>query len=213
MNAYRLRMRHVMLAALLAVSPVATAYAKAPVDLIAAATGLKPNQSAWASDVSGPEPVRVEISLLHQLAYVYRGDRLIGVATVSTGSPGRETPTGTFPILEKEVDHHSKTYDDASMPFMQRLTWKGVALHAGHNPGEAASHGCIRMPASFAKKLFSLTKVGDTVTIFDDIPAIPEMASADTVRPSTDWASMDHQSNDQQVMERAASFDPAGGGN
>ncbi|RST31477.1 hypothetical protein HMF7854_11975 [Sphingomonas ginkgonis] len=203
MGAHNLRLRHLVLAAALTFTPVIAAKAKSPVDLVEASTTLKPNQGVWAADVSGTEPIRVEVSLAQQLAYVYRGDRLIGVATVSTGSVGRETPTGTFPILQKEVDHRSKTYDDAPMPYMQRLTWKGVALHAGHNPGEAASHGCVRMPASFAKKLFSLTQVGDQVSIFDDIPAVPQMAMADAPQPQqqsdpTDWAR----------MERAAAFDP-----
>ena len=72
----------------------------------------------------------------------------MGASTVSTGKPGHATPTGVFTILQKEVDHKCNLYDDAPMPFMQRLTWSGVAMHAGHLPGFPASHGCIRLPAT-----------------------------------------------------------------
>jgi L,D-transpeptidase catalytic domain len=116
-----------------------------------------------------PEParggVRVVISLPQQKAYVFRGGELFGTSPVSTGRRGHETPVGTFRILQKKVVHHSNIYDNAPMPFMQRLTTYGIALHAGHLPGYPASHGCIRFPRSFAKKLYEITNFGTTVTI------------------------------------------------
>jgi lipoprotein-anchoring transpeptidase ErfK/SrfK len=112
--------------------------------------------------------VSIVINLSSQRALLYRDGMLVAVSTISTGSEGRETPTGTFTILQKEVVHRSRTYDDAPMPFMQRLTWKGVSMHAGNLPGYPASHGCIRLPARFAKLLFAVTTIGTPVTIRDD---------------------------------------------
>jgi len=99
-------------------------------------------------------------ALSKDLASAPHGDVRIGVTTISSGKDGYETPTGVFTILEKDRDHRSRTYDDAPMPFQQRLTWKGVALHAGNLPGFPASHGCIRLPLEFAKKLFEVTPMG-----------------------------------------------------
>jgi lipoprotein-anchoring transpeptidase ErfK/SrfK len=103
---------------------------------------------------------------------------LIGVSTVSTGKPGHDTPTGTFNILEKQLKHRSTLYNDAPMPFMQRLTWDGVALHAGNIPGYPASHGCIRLPAAFAELLFNATRLGVSVTITDEAPSSAQDALA-----------------------------------
>jgi hypothetical protein len=91
----------------------------------------------------------------------------IGTTTVSTGRPGNPTPTGVFQILQKKKMHHSNLYDDAPMPFMQRLTWDGVALHAGRIPGRPASHGCVRLPLEFAQKLYGVTYHGGTVVVTD----------------------------------------------
>src|SRR3546814_18004653 len=76
-----------------------------------------------------------------------------------------ETPTGIFTILQKKVDHKSNLYDDAPMPYMQRLTWSGIAMHAGNLPGYPASHGCIRLPLAFAEHLYGVTQLGLTVII------------------------------------------------
>ncbi len=124
---------------------------------------LKPGQYVWRDGVQGAP--RVVVSLSDQMAYLYRGDELAGVATVSTGTEKHPTPTGIFPILAKKTMHFSKKYDNAPMPFMQRLDKYGIALHAGANPGRPASHGCIRLPAKFAAKLYSVTEVGSTVFI------------------------------------------------
>jgi hypothetical protein len=90
------------------------------------------------------------------------------VSTVSTGKPGHDTPPGVFTILQKQKMHHSTLYDDAPMPFMQRLTWDGIALHAGRLPGYPASHGCIRLPAAFAETLYDVTAHGGVVVVADD---------------------------------------------
>ena len=125
---------------------------------------LKPGQYVWRDSPVDGDP-RVVISLGDQMAYVYRGDMLVAAATISTGTEGRKTPKGIFPILEKKRIYHSRKYDNAPMPFMQRIDKYGIALHAGYNPGHPASHGCIRLPAKFAARLYSVTDVGSTVLI------------------------------------------------
>jgi len=125
---------------------------------------LKPGQYVWRDGVTEGAP-RVIISLSDQLAYLYRGDDLAAVATISSGTETHPTPTGIFPILAKKTMHRSKKYDDAPMPFMQRLDSYGIAMHAGHNPGRPASHGCIRLPARFAARLYGVTAIGSTVYI------------------------------------------------
>ena len=126
---------------------------------------LKPGQYLWR-DVRGADgSERVVISLSDQLAFLYRGDTLVAVSTISSGKDDKPTPTGIFPILEKRPMYRSVKYDNAPMPFMQRLDQYGTALHAGFNPGVPASHGCVRLPAKFAAKLYTLTKVGTPVFI------------------------------------------------
>ena len=134
--------------------------------LVEAAAQLNPGGYLWEED-NAAGPVSILISLPDQRAYVYRGDALVAVSTVSTGKAGNDTPVGIFTILQKKEVHKSNLYDDAPMPFMQRLTWDGVAIHAGKNPGFPASHGCIRVPSAFAKKLFAATEMGATVEVTD----------------------------------------------
>jgi hypothetical protein len=111
------------------------------------------------------EPIMAIVSLKSQRVTFYDADGWILRAPVSTGITGRETPAGVFALLEKDKDHHSSLYDDAWMPNMQRITWNGIALHGGPLPGYAASHGCVRMPYGFAKKLFDKTQIGMRVII------------------------------------------------
>src|SRR6202790_3203605 len=111
------------------------------------------------------EPIMAIVSIKSQQVTFYDADGWILRAPVSTGVSGRETPAGVFAILEKDKDHHSSLYDDASMPNMQRITWNGLALHGGPLPGHAASHGCVRMPYDFAEKLFNKTRIGMRVII------------------------------------------------
>jgi hypothetical protein len=126
---------------------------------------LKPGEWVWAESLAPRGPVLVYVDLDRQAATVYRNGIRIAVSTISSGKPGYETPRGVFTILEKDEDHRSRTYDDAPMPFQQRLTWKGVALHAGNLPGFPASHGCVRLPLEFSKLLFGTTNLGGTVVI------------------------------------------------
>lgn len=139
---------------------------------VAAADGkieqLKPGEYLWAPEIAPAGPVTIIVSLKTQKAYAYRNGVAIGVSTVSTGMDTHATPTGVFTVLQKDADHVSNLYKDAAMPFMQRLTWDGIAMHAGNLPGYPASHGCIRMPLAFAKLLFALTKTGITVVITQD---------------------------------------------
>jgi lipoprotein-anchoring transpeptidase ErfK/SrfK len=150
------------------IAPVDTARA-----LTEAAAALAPNRFFW-SDISAPGAISVLISIPDQRAYVFRGETLVAASTVSTGMDGKDTPVGRFTILQKDADHRSNLYDDAPMPFMQRLTWDGVALHAGRNPGFPASHGCVRLPEGFARKLFAATELGATVEVTDQAYVTPD---------------------------------------
>jgi L,D-transpeptidase-like protein len=118
------------------------------------------------------------VSLPEQRMYVYRNGVRIGHSTVSTGTKGHPTPTGMFTILQKKVSHESSIYKGAQMPHMQRLTWTGIAMHAGHLPGYPASHGCVRLPVDFAEKLYSVTRNGTSVVITDD-----KFAPGETAEP------------------------------
>ncbi|HEX5123791.1 MAG TPA: L,D-transpeptidase [Rhodanobacteraceae bacterium] len=130
-----------------------------------APTDLKPGEWIWGGDNKAMGPMAVIVSLTEQRAYVYRNGILIAVSTVSTGKKGHETPTGVFTILQKDKDHHSKKYDNAPMPYQERLTWDGIALHAGGLPGFPESHGCVHLPTKFAELLFGATNMGMTVVI------------------------------------------------
>ncbi len=154
-------------ATLLATQIAAPAFAAAPVSrvTIEESATLSPGSYVWRD--GGAAPLSIVVSLPDQRAYVYRGGALVAVSTVSTGRQGRETPVGSFPVLQKAAMHRSSLYDDAAMPFMQRLTWDGVAIHAGSNPGFPTSHGCVHVPTAFARKLFAATRIGTQVTIVD----------------------------------------------
>ena len=121
----------------------------------------------FSRPASGP-PVMAIVALSEQHVTIYDADGKILRAPVSTGQTGYETPAGIYSVLEKNREHYSNLYDDASMPFMQRITWSGIALHAGQLPGHPASHGCIRLPAGFAERLFESTKLGMRVVIVRD---------------------------------------------
>ena len=146
-----------------AASAVATARVHA--DDAIAGKNLKPGGYWWAANAPKDGEIEVVISLEDQQAFVYRAGELIGISTISSGKPGKDTPPGIFPILEKKRMHHSRKYDNAPMPYMQRLDQWGIALHAGVNPGRPASQGCVRLPTAFAAKLFAMTSVGDRVVI------------------------------------------------
>ncbi len=126
---------------------------------------LAPGDFRWAP--TGPEAgeTKVVIDLLTQLFYVYRGDQLVGVATISSGKKGDETPLGFWAVMLKKKKGYSRKYDNAPMPFMQMYDEKGIAFHAGPNPGYPASHGCVRLPLKFAERLYGLTTLGTKVII------------------------------------------------
>lgn len=115
----------------------------------------------------GPAALIAVVSINDQRVTIWSGDSSIARSPVSTGMSGHRTPTGIFSVIGKEKYHESNLYSNAPMPFMQRITWSGVALHAGHLPGYPASHGCIRMPEDFAQRLFGLTRTGMRVIVSD----------------------------------------------
>ncbi len=192
-------------ALLLVFSPLPLSAQGLPAPVDGAIEAMKPGEFLWAPDVAPEGPVTVIISLKTQRAYVYRNGVPIGVSTVSTGKPGKETPTGVFTILQKAVKHRSNKYSNAPMPFMQRLTWDGVAMHAGKLPGYPASHGCVRLPAGFAKLLFGITSLGLTVVITDD-PLVPEVVPA----PPMFDVEEEEKSRPEQVYRWHPEKSPAG---
>ncbi len=137
-------------------------------ELAKSAEMLPPGGWVWAPSVSPTGPVLVYVDLSRQLATVYRNGVRIGVSTISSGKSGHETPTGVFAILQKDAKHRSSTYNNAPMPYQQRLTWDGVALHAGGLPGYPESHGCVHLPFEFSRELFAITSLGATVVIQGD---------------------------------------------
>ena len=145
----------------------AAAQAMSDLAITEAAATLPPNRFLWTDQADAEGPVSVLISLPDQRAYVFRGEKMIAASAVSTGKDGKETPVGSFTILQKAQSHRSNKYNNAPMPYMQRLTWDGVALHAGVNPGFPASHGCVRLPAAFARRLFAATELGGVVEVTD----------------------------------------------
>lgn len=140
----------------------------APAVAQAADNPFAPGGYRWLEEGPFEGPLHMVISIERQMVHVYSGDRLVGLASVSTGMRGHRTPTGEYAILQKRQWHRSNIYSNAPMPFMQRLTWDGIALHAGYNPGYPASHGCIRLPYAFARRLFGLTQVGTVVRVTTD---------------------------------------------
>jgi len=139
---------------------------------------LKPGEYVWEPERAPEGPLLIVATITEQVAYVYRNGICIARSSVSTGRPGHRTPTGVFTILEKEVHHSSSIYKGAEMPYMERVTWGGIALHAGDLPGYPDSHGCVRLPLEFSKLLFGVTMKGATVIIADE-----HSAPAETVHP------------------------------
>jgi len=126
---------------------------------------LKPGDYVWAETLPAEGDAKVVIDLLTQTAYAYKGDALVGAASISSAKTGKVTPLGFWKVQDKRKMYRSKKYNNAPMPFMQRIDEYGIALHGGANPGYPASHGCVRMPMKFAEKLFGLTKLGTEVII------------------------------------------------
>ncbi|RJF85592.1 L,D-transpeptidase family protein [Sphingomonas cavernae] len=162
-------MRRSIIALMLLVFPATLqaqgAKVSSPVELTRLADELKPGQWVWAPEIAPEGPVTIYVDLSAQRATVYRNGVRIAVTTISSGKPGHETPTGVFTILQKDAKHHSSKYNNAAMPYMERLTWDGVALHAGGLPGYPESHGCVHLPLDFSRALFGITALGGTVVV------------------------------------------------
>lgn len=168
----------ILLAALAAQAELSAQPSLESGSVLAAAERLRAGEYLWAPEVAPEGPVMMVVSLATQRAIIYRNGVPIGITTVSTGRPGHRTPTGVFTILERDVEHYSSLYNSAPMPFMQRLTWGGVALHGGQLPGYPASHGCIRLPHEFARLLFGVTRLGMTVIVTNEA-VVPRIAPGD----------------------------------
>src|SRR5262249_6789689 len=155
---------------------------------------LKPGEYVWEPERAPEGPLLIVASITEQVAYVYRNGIRIARSSVSTGRPGHRTPTGVFTILEKEVHHTSSIYKGAEMPYMERVTWGGIALHAGDLPGYPDSHGCVRLPLEFSKLLFGVTMRGATVIIADE-----HSAPAETVHPGLFFTQSGEESEPEAV--------------
>lgn len=170
--------------------------------VLAAAERLKAGEFLWAPEVAPEGPVLLVVSLATQRAVIYRNGLPIGISTVSSGRPGHRTPTGIFTVLQRREEHYSSIYNNAPMPYMQRLTWGGVALHGGHLPGYPASHGCIRLPREFARLLFGVTRLGMTVVVTNEA-AVPRIAPAEALMGDTAGVSARGGSGESWHPERS----------
>lgn len=167
---------------------------------------LRAGDFIWRPQRAPEGEIFVSIGLADQVAHVYRDGVLIGVTTISSGRPGYDTPRGVFTILQKKRKHFSNLYDDAPMPYMQRLTWDGIALHGGDLPGYPASHGCIRLPQRFASLLYGATGF-DTVVVVDDRPTAPAGAAYADAAPASSFGDMSGTTGDALGPGGAAAFE------
>lgn len=149
-----------------------------PVEFAKQADSLRPGEWVWAESIAPAGPVLVYVDVARQIATVYRNGVRFAVATVSTGKKGYATPTGVFTILQKDKNHRSSKYNNAPMYYQQRLTWDGVALHAGGLPGYPESHGCVHLPIEFARLLFGTTQMGGTVIVSGSAGVVSTAAEA-----------------------------------
>src|SRR5262249_24643383 len=146
---------------------------------VAAIVGIDPAGARSSRDANRDElgqsrragaPILAIVSLGDQRITIYDAEGKMLQSPVSTGSTGYQHPAGIYSVVQKKAVHQSNVYEDGNMPFMQRITWTGIALHAGVLPGHPASHGCVRMPLSFAERLFGLTDIGlRVIVVRDDI--------------------------------------------
>lgn len=169
--------------ALAAVSASAQGATRGSAKIETAAAALKPGDWVWAPGVAPAGPMLIYVDLSRQIASVYRNGVRIGLSTISSGKKGHATPTGSFTILERASVHHSSKYHEASMPFTERLTWDGVALHAGGVPGYPESHGCIHLPYGFASALFSATRRGVPVVVTGNAIERPSSEESTLLQP------------------------------
>ena len=153
--------------------------------------------------VYGRTPLLAVVGLREQRVSIYDAKGKLMESPVSSGQNGLETPAGIYSIVQKEEDHHSNIYDDASMPFMERITWTGIALHAGVLPGYPASHGCVRMPEGFAEKLYGITNLGMRVVVVREDISPADVAQPAMFTPSTPPADSDTRSRLRTAMRTA----------
>ena len=149
--------------------------------------------------------VLIVVSKAAQRMYVFKDGAPWASSPVSTGMRGHATPAGVFPILQKKVFHRSNIYSNAPMPFMQRLTWSGIAIHAGHLPGYPASHGCIRLPKTFARSLYNLTRATATTVVITN-QAVKSASYARTLALGTP---MPQRASPRPTAALAAAVKPA----
>ena len=128
-------------------------------------TAARQDKTAVQAEAELTGPLFAVVSIVDQRISFYGHQGLAARAPISTGARGHPTPTGVFSIVQKKRWHESNIYSSAPMPFMQRITWSGIAMHAGALPGYPASHGCIRLPASFAQRIFGATEIGQRVIV------------------------------------------------
>ncbi|HXE89066.1 MAG TPA: L,D-transpeptidase family protein, partial [Hyphomicrobiaceae bacterium] len=150
---------------------------------LAAVGPARPATAAGPSPGSGA-PVMAVVALSRQKVTIYDARGRMLEAPVSTGQVGYETPAGLYSVIERKRQHFSNLYENAPMPFMQRITWSGIALHAGALPGHPASHGCIRLPYDFAGRLFEMSRRGLRVVVARDDVAPVDFAHPALFRPA-----------------------------
>lgn len=159
-------------------------------------------QTALAGDARS---LQIVVSKSEQTLSLYEDGEIVVTSRVSSGKSGHETPSGIFSILDKRKYHESNIYSAAPMPFMQRLTWSGIALHEGRVPNYPASHGCIRLPAKFAKTLYGMTARGVHVIVADDPGALRAIDHPALLQPRDAPAADGLMLSDVEL--RPASFD------
>ncbi len=128
---------------------------------------MRPGDYLWDDRAPAAGPLRIVVDIAAQRLYVYRGGIEIGRSSIIYGDDDKPTPYGTFPILQKNIDHVSNIYD-AEMPYMMRLTWDGIAIHGSSVDEWSATNGCVGVPEEFAALLFAQAKLGDKVTVTND---------------------------------------------
>ncbi len=140
----------------------------------------------WYPAEKSKDPIQVIISLPEQKLFVYQGDKLLVTSRVSSGKTGYATPSGVFSILQKNRFHRSNIYSNAPMPFMQRLTWSGIALHGSSSvpKDNPASHGCVRLTHAFASQLFRFTEKGAHVIVANEKVEPVSILSSNLFQPS-----------------------------
>jgi hypothetical protein len=143
--------------------------ARKPLPIETPKDSLKKGEFTWAPEIAPKGPILVTVSLDEQMAYSYKNGVLIGMSTISSGKKGHETPTGVFVTTLKDVKHRSSKYNNAAMPYTQRITNYGISLHAGGLPGYPSSHGCIHLPSEYARLLFNESPLGMTVVITNKV--------------------------------------------